>query len=245
MFEHLKQALKDKFDNSTPASNLHLDGPLVPVDSHPAPISLRDTLFADTPLIPLVAHLTPDALVSGPFAIFAQASRAPRPEAIAALQPLTSDPESRIQLLAWNALARLGVHPPPELAKQVLGVVTEVGVNGGIDYVAAYADHRARYFNFSGAAIIWETDDPRLNPQIDSLLEAGRVVAERIGPWEKDRPEPPTEGLIRLNVLTPSGLHFGQGPLARMAQDMLGGHVVQASLALMQALMEIDKQARK
>ena len=36
---------------------------------------------------------------------------------------------------------------------------------------------------------------------------------------------------------TPSGLHFGQGPQAALAQDALGGKVLQLATALLQALI--------
>ncbi len=245
MFESLKQAFRDKFDNSTPASTLSLGEPLAAIDSQPPAPTLRDTLFADSPLPALVAHLSPESIVTGPFAILAQAAHAQRPQAITALHTLVDDPESRIRLLAWNALRRLKVDPPPELAKQVLGMVVEVGVNGGVDYVAAYADHRARYYNYSGAGIVWETENPQLNPQIDALLATGKVVADRSTPWDKDRREPPTEGKVRLNVLTPGGLHFGEGQMSLMMNDTVGSQVVGAALALMRALMAVDKQARQ
>ena len=245
MFESLKQAFRDKFDNATPASSLNLGEPLAAIGSQPPALTLRDTLFADSPLPSLVAHLSPESIVSGPFAVFAQAAHAPRPEAIAALRTLVDHDESRIQLLAWNALRRLQTEPPPELAKQVLGMVVEVAVNGGVDYVAAYADHRARYYNYSGAGIVWETDNPQLNPQIDALLATGKVVAERSTPWDKERPEPPKQGMVRLNVLAPDGLHFGEGRMSLMMKDTVGAHVVGAAMQLMQAMMAIDKQARE
>jgi hypothetical protein len=107
----------------------------------------------------------------------------------------------------------------------------------GLDIVAAYADGRARYFNFSGAAIVWESPDNSLRPLIDDVLRVGKVVADRIGPWEDARPPAPPRGHARINVLTPSGLHFGQAPFDVLSHDPLGGPVISAAVALMQALI--------
>ena len=66
-----------------------------------------------------------------------------------------SGPVSHIVYLeAWLALRRLGDTPPSAIAKQVLGVVVEVGVEGGLDLVAVYNDLSAWYYDHTGAAVI-------------------------------------------------------------------------------------------
>ena len=63
--------------------------------------------------------------------------------------------------LDWQSPCYRGLHldtqgcRPPEKAQDVLGVVVEVAMEKGLDLVAGYADHHARY-NYSGAAIVWE-----------------------------------------------------------------------------------------
>lgn len=211
--------------------------------------TLRDALFADAAPDELLAALSLEAQASGPFAIFAQAAAARRAgradEAVALLKILTEGQESRVELLAWTALREFGVAPPPERAKVVLGVIVEVAMSGGEDLVAAYAEHTARYYNYNGAGVVWETDDPRLNPQIDALLEAGWKVAAAIGPWEQKRPDVPGANRVRLNILTPSGLHFGEAPMAAMSNDPMGGPVIKAAFELMQALIVVDEEFRK
>ena len=83
----------------------------------------------------------------------------------------------------------------------------------GLDLVAAYRDHRARYFNYSGAGVLWERRDDSLDGLIDELLQAGTVVVEVIGPWTKPKPPEPKNGDARINLLTPSGIHLGNGPV--------------------------------
>ncbi|GAB2962493.1 hypothetical protein GCM10027048_33810 [Hymenobacter coalescens] len=91
----------------------------------------------------------------------------------------------------------------------MLGVVVEVGMEQGFDLVAAYADGTARYYNYSGAGVVWERPDDSLAAPVQALLAAGERVVGQIGPWEQPRPAAPPQGSARINMLTPAGLHFG------------------------------------
>jgi hypothetical protein len=147
------------------------------------------------------------------------------------------DLEPRCYLQAWHFLRQHGQQPPPEVAKQLLGVVIEVAMPEGLDLLAAYPDHSARYYNFSGAGVVWEHPDTSLDSAIDQLLEASKQVVAQIGPWEEARPTPPPRGSARLSFLTPSGLHFGQGPMETLARDPLGGRALHLASVLMTALI--------
>jgi hypothetical protein len=120
-------------------------------------------------------------------------------------------------------------------------VVVEVAMPKGLDLLAAYPDHSARYYNFSGSAIIWEHPDDSLDLTIDQLLGASRGVVARIGPWDKARPAPPPRDNARMSFLTPSGLHFGQGPMSALSRDPLGGRVLNLAVRLMQAMIQKAK----
>jgi len=147
------------------------------------------------------------------------------------------DLESRHYLQAWHFLRELGESPTDRDAKRLYGVVVEVALDEGLDIVAAYADHTARYLNYSGAAIVWERPNESLDQTIDSLLAAGRMVAAQIGPGEGPRPAAPPKGQVRISMLVPSGLHFGQGPFDALSGDPLGGPVIAAAMQLMQSLI--------
>jgi hypothetical protein len=203
---------------------------------------LRDLLFGDVPLSSWVREAHP---AGEPWASFAQARDAlaggDASIAIARLQTVASMPdlESRHCLQAWHVLRELGVRPSAEIAKRVYGVVVEVSLQEGLDVLAAYADGSARYLNWSGAAVAWDATDPRIQPDIEAILRAGTAIAQRIGPWDGPRRGPPPPGHIRLNLLTPSGLHFGEGPMDALARDPLGGPLVAAATALMRALTSL------
>jgi hypothetical protein len=139
-------------------------------------------------------------------------------------------------------LRELGVTPPPEKAKIVYGVVVEVGMPQGVDIVAAYTDGTARYLNYTGAGEIWEHPNDSLDAEIFALLDAGQKVANVIGPWDKERPEAPTNGNVRLNMLTPSGLHFGYGGFQVLSNDPMGASLINTATALMVRLTKLRTQ---
>jgi hypothetical protein len=152
--------------------------------------------------------------------------------------------ESRHTIQAWHFLRQLGVYPPEGKAKILYGVVVEAALEEGLDIVAAYADYTARYYNFSGAAVIWEYPDDSLNLEINNLLDAAQSAVLKIGPWDQERPPAPPIGQVRLNMLTPSGLHFGQAPFEVMLHDELGEPVIKAAIELMKALIARAQEER-
>jgi hypothetical protein len=145
--------------------------------------------------------------------------------------------ESRHYVQAYHFLKQLGMNndKPTEL----FGVVIEVGMKKNeYDLLAAYSDFSARYYNYTGAGIVWENPNNSLENEIKTVLELGKEVMNNIGPWEEDRPNPVKKGMVRLNLLTSKGLHFGEAPMDVMGSDPTGGGLLNASAILMQKLME-------
>lgn len=207
--------------------------------------TIRDTLFGD---LPLDQWAKDDDASAEPWASFVKAKqllqKGDRSSAAAVLQKITAMPglESRHYLEAWNTLHGLGVNPPADKAKTVYGVVVEVGMKNGADIVAAYADGSARYLHHSGAGTLWERPDNSLDDEINALLKAGQTVAQKIGPWEQARPAAPTEGNVRLNMLTPSGLHFGYGGFDTLSKDPMGKAIIDPATQLMLKLTQLGKK---
>lgn len=207
-------------------------------------ITPRDMLFGDMPL----SEWPKDENTTGqPWETFIQARNqidaGDKKSAIANLQKITELPEleSRHYLQAWHVLRSLGVNPPADKAKIVYGVVIEVGMPKGFDLLAAYTDFHAHYLNYSGAGTIWLHPDNSLDAEIDALLKAGQVVANQIGPWEQPRPSAPTNGNVRLNMLTPSGLHFGEGGFNVLSRDPMGASLINPATELMLKLTKLKK----
>ncbi|MBF9222548.1 hypothetical protein [Hymenobacter ruricola] len=212
----------------------------------PASPAIREVLFGDVPVLEWPRPDAPHRL-EPPWAPFAAAQDAYQSgdtaAAIAALQQVLDTPgqESRQYLQAWQFLRMLGVEPPLAEGRRVLGVVVEVTLPEGLDLVVAYADLSARYFNHSGAGVVWETGTDLAGSPIQHLLAAGQEMANVIGPWLEARRAAPPVGHVRINALTPSGLYFGEAPFNTLAQDPLGGPVVSRGQALMQALIDAQR----
>lgn len=221
------------------------------MSDHPSPqvqIEIRDTLFGDLPITRWLGGLNSEA--TEPWMYFRRAKESlDAGDALAASQLLRrilemQNLESRHYLEAWHILRSLGEFPTQEEGKQLLGVIVEVGMPKGLDLVAAYADHSARYYNHSGAGVVWERPTDQLDATIDELLRAGKNVLAAIGPWREPKPPAPPSGQARVNLLSPAGLHFGQGPMDQIARDRFGGPVFGAAFKLMQELTKLTKRQR-
>lgn len=214
--------------------------------SAPKPSGIRETLFGDQPLT-LFLSVGQETLASELWASFGRAKAlidaGDAKGAVDTLFQILSMPqlESRMTLQAWHVLRELGEHPPLESEKQVLGVVVEVGLPQGLDLVAGYADHRARYYNFSGAGVVWECPNNALDEAIDNLLKVGSRVMQTIGPWKDARPPAPVNGNARVNMLTRSGIHFGEGPIDALGKDLAAGAILGSAMRLMQKLIEVSR----
>lgn len=166
------------------------------------------------------------------------------PQARATLESIALMPgiESRIRLQAWHSFREAGGQPAASVAMDVLGVVAEVGMTEGQDFLAIYADQTAYYYNYSGAAAIWLRPDASLDKQINSVLAAARVILPLIGPWKEPRRPPPSAGNARLNILTPVGLNFGEGPLQILDRDRKARPLLRAATAVIKELTLLSRR---
>lgn len=154
------------------------------------------------------------------------------------LQKVVNDPalESRLKILAFNLLRAEG---QPTWRKELLGIIIEVGMDEGLDTLAAYKDGTARYINHSERIVFWDAATDRSQELINNLFAEGLQVVKNIGPWTKPRLGPPKVGEIRLSFLVADGLYFGQGPFEVLAKDAMGGPVIKAATELMIFLTEV------
>jgi hypothetical protein len=202
---------------------------------------IRETLFGDMPIDAWASHVSSAV----PWTLFAKAraEMEKKNEAAAAriLQQVIQTPglESRHYLQARHFMHQLGYRMDQE--KTLLGVVVEVAMPEGLDLLAAYSDYTARYYNFSGAGIVWERPNESINKEISQVLQAGQVIMNRIGPWEGERLGAPKTGYGRINLLTTEGLHFGEGPMNVLMNDTLGGTMLKAAIALMSRLIDMSE----
>jgi len=156
---------------------------------------------------------------------------------VPALTKLAGDDtaESRIRALAFRSLRELGATPEP---LPLLGVIVEVGLDEGLDTLAAYADGRARYINHAAGVSVVEGGGP-IAAHVEAVIEAARPVAAAIGPWTDERRPPPGAGMLRLSFLVGDELRFGEGRLDLMAGDPMAGPVFAAATRLLVRLTEL------
>jgi len=133
--------------------------------------------------------------------------------------------------LAYTRL-RVAGHPVP--AKQLLGVIVEFQLDGGLEALAAYSDGGVRYINQSGKLAFFGRQ-PSIQPYVDRLFSASEPLVARMGPSTEPRRPPPKHGQVRLTFLVSDGFYFGEGPMSAMERDSRAGLVIQKALELLQA----------
>ena len=209
---------------------------------------IRKTLFGDLPLNAWPPRWK-TALSHEPWRSFLSAREAAdagrRADAISLWQEILAMPnlESLHYAQVWHFLRSYGVQPDSSIAKGLLGVVLEVPMEGGLDVLAAYADHHAAYFNFNGAATLWLRPDRSLDPFIGSVLHEGAQIIRKIGVWNEPRRPAPSFGDIRINLISPAGLHFGEGPMKLATENPMTKPIWVASAALLQEMVRIGLSA--
>ena len=116
-----------------------------------------------------------------------------------------------------------------------------------MDLLAAYADGKARYYNYSGAGVVWEGPDTSLDVAVNWFLEAGRLGATRVGVWEGPRPPAPPPNQARISMLTPGGLRFRQGSFAALTAEPsgVGKLLLDAGTALMLRLTQVADEIQR
>jgi hypothetical protein len=145
----------------------------------------------------------------------------------------SGETESRVKLLA-NLIFRQQGWPVP--VRELLGVIVELGLEGGLDVLASYRDGTARYINYTGHMIIWESPDDASNQLTNTLFREAEKIVSQIGPWHKPRRPFPAKDMLRISFLMSDGLYFGEGPINTMFNDPFAAPALSAATGLMQFL---------
>jgi hypothetical protein len=160
------------------------------------------------------------------------------PPDISALTSLASavDQEGRVRALAYNRLRSVGSQVPKGV---LLGVVVEVGLDGGLDTLAAFVDGGVRYINQTGKIAIFEGDVADTKPLVANLMQRSSQVVAKLGPSERVRQPPPQRGRLRLTFLVSDGLYGGEGTMAAMQQNSMSAPIVEAATQLLLKVVEM------
>jgi hypothetical protein len=162
------------------------------------------------------------------------------PVNFAALEALASDTsqEGRVRYLAYSQLRGHGEVVAP---KVLLGVIVEVPLKGGLDTLASFSQGGVRYINQSGKLVVIE-GAPSFTDMIKDLFSASQSVVAHIGPWDKSRLAPPSQGNVRLTFVVSDGLYFGEGPMSVMQREPMAGPIIQQATKLLQAVVASGTQ---
>ncbi len=103
-------------------------------------------------------------------------------------------------LVTWYRLRQLGAAPSPEAAKEVLGVVVEIGSAGGTEALVVYQDGNSVYFTRHGAAFHGFTENVDFTGRVIAMATqlASATAPGRVPPGLK-------AGTVRFTLLTPGG----------------------------------------
>jgi hypothetical protein len=177
--------------------------------------------------------LRPGGKLEGPWkVIFSKNST------IESLKSLTSDPDTRICLLAYNALRKLGIANP----KEVLEVVVEVGATEGLYTLAIYKDLHVKYITETGKILVSETTDNATNEGVQDLLSISQKIIGKAETWNQPRQAPPPDGEFRVTFLASDGTYLGQGKLAEIKDDLVASAMIRQAG---ETMASIAKKARE
>lgn len=163
------------------------------------------------------------------------------------LQKIIDDPsaESRTKVLAYRRLNEMG-HKSAK--KELLGVIVEVGMDEGLDVMAAYKDGSARFISCAEKMVVWEAvDDPKTSAIIGDLLAESQKIVDQIGPWDQARKAYPRKAEMRISFLVSDELYFGEGPEQEMFTDPAASPTLTKATELMVFLTQksLEEEAKK
>src|SRR4051812_15593504 len=105
----------------------------------------------------------------------------------------------------WRQLRRSGIAPPRAEARQVLGLVVEIGFPEGPDTVAAYVDGSSQFLSRAGGALVGEDPRPEVEAAARRLISVAGAFALKARRIQAPR-APPGPQTVQFTFLTPSGL---------------------------------------
>ncbi|HET9493815.1 MAG TPA: hypothetical protein VFR15_06265 [Chloroflexia bacterium] len=110
--------------------------------------------------------------------------------------------------------AREGAGGAPEgvaESDRVLGVVTELGIGGGVAIAAGFANGDARLFFSSGGGLIGDLSQfPGIDRAARALVATGQLMLDAIP--EAEGNDLPGQDMVRFALLTPGGIHAATAP---------------------------------
>lgn len=168
-------------------------------------------------------------------------AQAAQPPDLAALGRVAADTgqDGRVRCMAHARLRQSSAQPA---GRVLLGVITEVGLDGGLDTLAAFSDGGVRYINQSGRMVVAEGRTVYTAEQVDRLFDQVQAALVRMQPTRQLRTAPPPNGVVRYTFVTSVGPDVGQAPMRDIQRDSLGGPVLAAATDLLLAMIKLESR---
>lgn len=144
--------------------------------------------------------------------------------------------ESRLRFLCLYSALKRNIKIDEKI---YFGTILEVPINNGYDIIAFYSDKKARYYNYSGAAVIYENGNLNIDSVIDRVNNISIKVCNEIGPWEGDRLPRPRGSTARFTYLMSDGIYFGNGHISELSKDPMGSAILISGAEIMKLLIDI------
>ncbi|MDF2383796.1 hypothetical protein JMG10_20110 [Nostoc ellipsosporum NOK] len=138
------------------------------------------------------------------------------------------------RLLAYKQLAAEGAAVG---ARELLGVIVEIGMDGAVEIVAALEDGTVTIISPKGQVIQLKDPDVVSDEYADPLLDAAIVAVNKWPAAKPPRQRPPAEGSARISLLVADKVHIKQGSFMELEADATAGPILQHAAALLQWLI--------
>jgi len=137
------------------------------------------------------------------------------------------------RLLAYKQLAAEGAAVG---ARELLGVIVEIGMDGAVEIVAALEDGTATVISPKGKVLQLTDRDEISDEYVDPLLDAAIVAVNKWPAQKMPRQRPPSEGSARISLLVADKVHTREGSFMELEEDATAGPVLEHAASLLQWL---------
>lgn len=145
--------------------------------------------------------------------------------------------ESRHYLQACFFLRKYGFPIHPEINKQIYGILFEIKIKNGFDFLAIYKDMSVSYLNYNNSLSILQYSESSLSSLIKTIFYLSHIIVEKIGVWPEPYIDSPRLGHSRITVLTAGGFYFAEGLLNNLYDDPLCGPIIKYSTKLLESIL--------
>lgn len=142
----------------------------------------------------------------------------------------------RYQLLIYNKLIQLGEIP---ILHELLGIVIELGLDSGLDVLAAYKNGAVRYINQFEKLILWEAlEENQINLLIQQLFHEGNKTFKNYDLQKLSRSSLPGVGVLRISLLRSDGTFYLEGSIDDLFSDSFTQPLLEVATYIMQILID-------